>query len=124
MRKKAQSTIEVAALIVILVAALLAVQIYIKRGFQGKYRELADNVGEQYDPLKTTSTRITTVETTSVSKSNRLGSVVYGEFGSIYIGPLEIVSGVPTYALQPSESEQSYSTTNSISEDYHVEALE
>lgn len=122
MRKKAQSTIEVAVLIVILVAALLAVQIYLKRGFQGKYRELADNVGEQYDPLRTTSTRITTVETTSNSTSNRLGTMYYAE-ESIDLFGVPLIS-IPTYGVLPSESEQSYSTTTSVSEDYHVDTLE
>jgi hypothetical protein len=122
MKRKAQTTMEVAVLLVVLVAALLSIQIYLKRSFQGKYKELADSVGEQYDPLKTTSTRITTTDTISESISNHLGTTYYaGVAAEIWLGPLLVLSApVPIYALTPSESSQSYTTTNSSSEDYHV----
>ncbi|MCG8430879.1 MAG: hypothetical protein MJA29_06890 [Candidatus Omnitrophica bacterium] len=53
--KRAQTTIEIALLIMLVVAALLAMRVYIKRAFQGAYRQTADSVGEQYDPRATTS---------------------------------------------------------------------
>jgi len=53
--KKAQGTLEFAVLIVALVAALLAMQIYIKRAIQGKLRQTADDMGAQYAPKCTTS---------------------------------------------------------------------
>jgi hypothetical protein len=54
-RKKAQSTLEYAVIIACVVAGLLAMQIYIKRGFQGRFRESADSIGEQYSPTDTSS---------------------------------------------------------------------
>ncbi len=72
-KNKAQSSLEYAVVIVCLVAALLAMQIYIKRGFEGRMRQSADSIGEQYSPKNTTgsstvsytSNTITNVETLS-----------------------------------------------------------
>lgn len=50
---KGQSTLEYAVIIVVVAAALLAMQIYMKRGVQGKMRESADSIGEQFDAVKT-----------------------------------------------------------------------
>lgn len=63
--KKAQSTLEYAVLIGVLVAALVAMQTYLKRGYQGKLREGADQMGEQFSPGHTTYTYTTTSDTVS-----------------------------------------------------------
>jgi len=52
---KAQSTLEYVIVIVCLVAALIAMQIYIKRSMQGRLKDTADSLGTQYDPQNTTS---------------------------------------------------------------------
>ena len=57
--KKAQSTLEYAILISVLVAALIAMQTYLKRGVQGKIRESSDQIGESFSPGYTTSNRVT-----------------------------------------------------------------
>ncbi len=49
-RKKGQTTIEYAVLLIIIMGALLASGNYIKRGFQGRWRAAVDEVGDQYDP--------------------------------------------------------------------------
>ncbi len=54
-RKKAQSTLEYAVFIFAMVAALLSMQVYIKRAIQGGFRTSADNLGEQYAPKHTNS---------------------------------------------------------------------
>jgi uncharacterized protein (UPF0333 family) len=53
-KKKAQSTLEYAVLIGVVVAGLIAMQTYVKRGFQGKLRENADSIGEAFSPGYTT----------------------------------------------------------------------
>jgi Flp pilus assembly pilin Flp len=53
--RKAQSTIEYTVLITAIVAALVTMQIYVKRGLQGRMRQNADSIGEQYAPGNTTS---------------------------------------------------------------------
>ena len=57
--KKAQSTLEYAILIIIIIGALLAVQTYIKRGIQGKMKTSADDIGDQYSPDNTKSSKVT-----------------------------------------------------------------
>jgi len=45
---KGQSTLEYAILIVIIVGALITLQIYIKRGLQGRLKSATDDIVEQY----------------------------------------------------------------------------
>ena len=45
---KGQSTLEYAVLIIIVLGALLSIQVYIKRGIQGRLRSATDDIGEQY----------------------------------------------------------------------------
>ena len=47
-QKRGQSTLEYAVLIVIIIGALLTIQIYIKRGVQGRLKSAADDIGDQY----------------------------------------------------------------------------
>lgn len=58
--KRGQSTLEYAVLIVVIIAALVAMQVYLKRGVQGRMRESTDQIGEQFSPGYTTSNRVTT----------------------------------------------------------------
>ena len=45
---KGQSTLEYAVLIIIVIGALLSIQVYIKRGIQGRLRGASDDIGDQY----------------------------------------------------------------------------
>ncbi len=47
-RKKGQSTLEYAILIIIIIGALLSIQVYIKRGIQGRLKGAADDIGDQF----------------------------------------------------------------------------
>jgi Flp pilus assembly pilin Flp len=47
-QKRGQSTLEYAVLIVVIIAALLTIQVYIKRGVQGRLRSATDDIGDQY----------------------------------------------------------------------------
>ena len=78
---RGQSTIEYAAVIAIVSAALVSMAIYVKRGISGRLRESADSAGEQYHPTQTTSNLNYVVDsvTTSTSKllvDQNLGGVV------------------------------------------------
>ena len=48
-KSRGQSTLEYGVLIAVIVAALLAINIYLKRGVQGKLRESTDQIGEQFE---------------------------------------------------------------------------
>ena len=52
-KTKGQSTLEYAILIIIVIGALLSIQIYIKRGVQGRLKSATDDIGEQYSPGNT-----------------------------------------------------------------------
>ena len=65
--KKAQTTLEYAVVIICVIAALLAMQVYLKRGFQGRLRGAADSIGEQYAPGNTTSDLTTTFSSSSTT---------------------------------------------------------
>ena len=54
---KAQSTIEYATLIAIVIGVFLAAGPYVKRGIQGRWKAATDDVGDQYDP-RTSNTLI------------------------------------------------------------------
>lgn len=85
MKRKAQSTIEYMVLFIIIVGALIATQVYIKRGMQGRLKGYAGELsqGDFYSPGATGSLSVVTTnieETTSShdkkniteSKINRL----------------------------------------------------
>lgn len=58
--RKAQSFLEYSLVIACFVAAILGLQIFLKRTIQGKFREAADGIGGQYAPLQA-KTEINTV---------------------------------------------------------------
>ncbi len=73
LNKRAQSTLEYALLIGVIVAGLIAMQMYLKRGYQGKLRESSDQIGDQYSPEHTTSkTSITKESTTQETVQNKV----------------------------------------------------
>lgn len=49
-KRKGQSTVEYALIIAVVVAGLLLMQYYIRRGYAGKLKSSSDDIGEQYDP--------------------------------------------------------------------------
>lgn len=63
--KRAQTTLEYAILIGVVVAGLIAMQTYLKRGVQGKLKESADSMGQQFSPGYTTYNYTTTSRTSS-----------------------------------------------------------
>lgn len=78
--KRAQTTLELSLLIIIIVAALLSMSIYLKRAMQGKLRAVADDVGEQYSPTNMNS------DTTSSTDSFITKDIVYYNSGE---GPFD-----------------------------------
>ena len=46
---------EYAILIIIIIGALVSIQVYIKRGIQGRLKSAADDIGEQFSPGNTNS---------------------------------------------------------------------
>jgi uncharacterized protein (UPF0333 family) len=59
-RKRGQSTLEYAILIIIIIGALLSIQVYIKRGVQGRLKSAADDIGDQYSDGNTNVVKVMT----------------------------------------------------------------
>ena len=53
--RNAQSVVEYAVLFAVIVAALLFMQMYLKRGTMGRMRDATDQLGEQFNPHDTQS---------------------------------------------------------------------
>ncbi|MBI4707612.1 MAG: hypothetical protein HY761_06775 [Candidatus Omnitrophica bacterium] len=53
-RNRGQSILEYAVLLGVVVAAVLIMQVFVKRGFQGNLKESADKMGEQFSAGGTT----------------------------------------------------------------------
>ncbi|OGX06009.1 MAG: hypothetical protein A2Z88_05980 [Omnitrophica WOR_2 bacterium GWA2_47_8] len=75
-KKKGQSTLEYVILIVVIIGALIAIQVYLKRGIQGRMRQAADDIGDQfsagnYNEDRTTYTKSNTRETFTSGVTNR-----------------------------------------------------
>lgn len=49
-KNKGQSALEYAILLAVVVAVLVIMNVYIKRGVQGRFKESSDDIGEQFDP--------------------------------------------------------------------------
>jgi len=76
-RRKGQSTLEYAILIIIIVGALLSIQVYIKRGVQGRLKSAADDIGDQFSPGNTNVVSVTT--TSSRTQDTFRGGVTRSE---------------------------------------------
>ena len=55
LNRKGQSTLEYALIIAVVVAGLLLMQHYVRRGFAGRLKSASDDMGEQFDPVNYTA---------------------------------------------------------------------
>lgn len=73
---KGQASLETSILIVCLVAALVAMSVYMKRGIQGRARQSADELGMAYSPGSTSGTTEKTLD-------SQIQVQVWGELGEV-----------------------------------------
>ena len=85
--RKGQNTAEYAILIAVVIGAIIAMQLYVKRGLQGKVRDVTDNVGaglldagytkvtNQYEPYYNTN-NYTVGQDQSVNEQYQTGGLV------------------------------------------------
>lgn len=69
LNKRGQSTLEYAVIIAVIVGALLAIQVYIKRGIQGRLKQASDDIGDQFSPGASTYDYNTTTTTRSTEST-------------------------------------------------------
>ncbi len=80
-RRHGQGLIEYIVLITVVIAALIAMMIYVKRGISGRMRASADSLGEQYDPRKTTSNLTMAVNSDVTTTSTLIRDVCFDAKG-------------------------------------------
>jgi Flp pilus assembly pilin Flp len=83
--QRGQSTLEYAVLVVVIIAALIAMQTYLKRGIQGRVRESSDQIGEQFSPGYTVSNRVTTTfaNQSEVQNAGATTTVIHNQYQSV-----------------------------------------
>jgi len=64
--------VEYTALLTIVIAALVAMRIYVKRGFAGMLEGAANSLGSQFDPRNTTGTITSTTSANTTTKVQTL----------------------------------------------------
>ena len=72
-QRRGQSTLEYAVLIVVIIGALLTIQVYIKRGVQGRLKSAADDIGDQYSDGNTNVIK-TTIRNSQTTQSFNQGN--------------------------------------------------
>lgn len=65
MKRGGQSLLEYVILLAVIISSLLIMQFYVKRGYQGRLKQEADDIGQQYSPGHTTSVVQTLTNTNS-----------------------------------------------------------
>lgn len=68
-KEKGQSVLEYAVIIGTIVLALMVMQGYFKRSLQGKFKTIADDLGQQYNPQNTTSSMNVTFESDTTTET-------------------------------------------------------
>lgn len=66
--KQGQSILEYSVILACVIAALVGMQIYVKRGISGGLRNSADTIGKQYDPNSISSSITTAITGDSFTK--------------------------------------------------------
>ncbi len=68
-KRRGQSTLEYAILVVVVIMALVGIQAYLKRGISGRMRDASDQIGDQFSPEHATS-NVTTKSYARVNETN------------------------------------------------------
>lgn len=67
-KAQGQSLLEYVLIVVIVIGSFLAMGNYLKRGFQGRFKEVVDGFGDQYDPRATNGSTWTTLMSNTDTK--------------------------------------------------------
>ena len=67
-KNRAQSTIEFVVLLIIVIGSFIAMQWYVKRGLQGRWKSAVDDLGDQYDPRLVNSLVTDTLSSNAITE--------------------------------------------------------
>lgn len=76
--KKGQSMLEYALLLGVVIAAILIMQVFVKRGFQGGLKDSADKMGEQFSGGNTTISQTRTMSGNQTIEETTAGTAGVG----------------------------------------------
>ena len=96
-KRKGQSTVEYVVLIIVIIGALLSIQVYIKRGVQGRLKSAADDIGDQFSVGNTNVTRTTTVH------GNTTESYTRGVQNSVLVSAESTVTAMNSYIVNTAD---------------------
>lgn len=96
-KRNGQTVLEFTVLIIVVISALIVMSTYVKRGFQGRWKQSVDDFGDQYDPNAVNA--IVNYSTTSQSST-----VVQA------VPLVDPVTGQTTYATDRTDSTTSSET--------------
>lgn len=69
--KRGQNTLEYALIISVVIAALLTINTYLKKGVQGRLKESTDQIGKQFDPENFTTASKTAGSGNTITSEDR-----------------------------------------------------
>lgn len=122
-KSKAQSMIEYSMMVACLVAALVAMQIYVKRGIQGRIKNAADEIGEQYSATTTTSGLTQTINNpnpTNITGTTKFMNITYTDRfdNKVYNNePVEIMEVTRNEETTIGVQDGSYEQTGKLSDE-------
>lgn len=110
--KKGQSILEYGLLLAIVVAVLVAIQLYVKRSVQGRFKQSADQIGEQF----TTGTAYTS-QVISQSARREVTDPSMAAAKGWTNSEVQATNAIPTAATEP------YSGYEATKTDYVVQSI-
>jgi len=112
MRKKSQSILEYAILFALVIAALIVMQVYVKRSYQGRLKREADSLGQQYSPGHAASFSKTTVVSNSVTYTGTQTSS--SDMPGVIAGSSELDPGVTVTVSKGNNTVHSVEATDTL----------
>lgn len=70
-----QTVMEFTVLLIIVMGVFIAMQYYVKRGLQGRWKATLDDFGEQYDPRLANANMVTRILTNSATEIQTISDV-------------------------------------------------
>jgi hypothetical protein len=120
-RNTGQSILEYAILLGVIIAALLIMQFFVKRAFQGNLKESADKMGDQFSANNTTTSQVREMSTNQNIVSGVATTALVDQFGSsegsqVELPKAELAVANDVYSYNQRTGGKSKSTSQSLTD--------